>query len=202
MAEQLAKPSKEQVLDLIEAKLKSATLEQVSLSEVAQELGVTSRSIFKQFRTKLEIADALAARQLACLMAEFERNLATGRPEQKLAVFLAGPALHWIQIIEARPGMASVMVTAVSRQRRAVTNFRAFIQEKLQTILEEGQRVGEFRQFDTRLWARTIFDLMAVVGDPRVVQLIPLPEVSSRTDRVVSFILQSVLRETPAESAL
>lgn len=188
------KPSSEQILDQVEHHLIESTLEEVSLPQVARELGVTSRHIFKHFRSKLEIADALASRQISRLMVDFNQRLVTETPKEKLAAFLQGPALHWIRVIETRPGMASVLVTAVGRQRRAVINLREFILEKLQTILEEGQKSGDFRPFDPPACSQAIFDIMAVVADPRVVQLVTLNEVSARKDRVASFIISSVLR--------
>jgi AcrR family transcriptional regulator len=191
----VTKPDKEQILDHIDLHLSSLTLEQISIAQVARELQTSPRHIFRLFRTKIEIADALAVRHIASLMKAFADGLATGSPEQKLAFLLASPSLHWIKTIEGRPGMASVLTGAAGRRRRAIVNLRAFILEKLETILAEGQKAGDFRDFDVLIWARTIFDLMAVVADPRMVHLAQTGEITARADRIVSFILWSVLRD-------
>jgi AcrR family transcriptional regulator len=168
----VTKPDKEQILDHIDLHLSGLTLEQISIAQVARELQTSPRHIFRLFRTKIEIADALAVRHIASLMKAFADGLATGSPEQKLAFLLASPSLHWIKTIEGRPGMASVLTGAA-----------------------EGQKAGDFRDFDVLIWARTMFDLMAVVADPRMVHLAQTGEITARADRIVSFILWSVLRD-------
>ncbi|WP_367571231.1 TetR/AcrR family transcriptional regulator [Pseudorhizobium pelagicum] len=175
-------------------------MERVSVSEVAQELGVSTRYVFKVFRTKLEIADALAARELRRLIDGCERCLAESTSSSvKLSRFLQEPASHWVRTMEVHPGMASVMVTAIERQKRAITSFRVFIAEKVREVTEEGQRFGEFREVDSRQFARTVLDLMSVYGDPRVIHLLNPTEISARSDRVTSFILQAVKHERPVE---
>ncbi len=182
-------PDKDQIISTIEAYLAQTTLEDLSIANVAKDLNVSPRYIFKRFRTKLEMADAVAARHVATLADLINTQTACGRPGEKLETLLR---ILTGSMARMEPTRSAALAIAASRERRALVVFKNQLVSRIEEILVEGQRWQEFKPFDPKITALTIFDLLAAIADPRVIEALPAAELRLKSERIISFIIASV----------
>lgn len=181
--------SADAILDKFEELLLDSAINEISPKLVVQELGCSPRLLFRHFRTKLEVADALAARRLKVLALTLQERCSNGNAVQQLELLLRVLAFWWIDATKNCPGIASVMVLAAERNRRPVMSFKLFVRKQMMEIIEGGVRREEFPKSALQDLPQLALDIITVVADPRIVGLFSHSEIVARGERLIGFIL-------------
>lgn len=157
-------------LDAAEASIRRYGIEKSRLVDVAKKLGVSHSAIYKLFRDKNALMDAVSDRWLLDTEAELARVVRRKAPaERRLrAWFLRLHALK-LEKVKADPELYAAFDLAATRARPFIERHLQVMREQLERMLAEGMAAGEFRRADPKATAQALFLGTAAFHHPRFV---------------------------------
>ena len=168
------------------------------LVDVAKQLGVSHAALYKLFRDKNALMDAVSDRWLLDTEAELEKIVQRKSPAGKRlrAWFLR---LHTLKLgkVKADPELYAAFDRAATGARPFIERHLQVMRDQLETMLVDGMAAGEFRRADPKAMAQTLFLGTAVFHHPRFVLE------HTRQDRVPQLrrVLGLLLAALPANAA-
>jgi AcrR family transcriptional regulator len=185
---------RQQIIEAARIHFKSSGFQKTSVSELAQEIGVTNAYIYRFFESKQAIGEAVCAETLSKLGRQL---LKIGASEQsaiaKLRQFFEATLENgYLLFIEERR-MHDLVSNAVTQNWISVQNHRRLIRAILNDIVTQGRKSGEFERktpIDEVVLALALIQLP--FADPTYMQQKTLPELQIALQSILSLALRSL----------
>lgn len=129
------------------------------ISEIADAAGVADGTIYLYFKSKDDLLISLFEEHMEAIISDLESVLAElSSPEDKLRTFI----ITHLELVATRPKLMQVLTIELRQSARFIKEYspRGFGRylNALGSILEEGQRLGLFRQeLHPRVFRRALF---------------------------------------------
>jgi AcrR family transcriptional regulator len=187
-----------EILDAAEELFGTIGFEKTTVADIAEQLGMTQPNIYRTFKNRRELDEAVVARHLAGVsdtawtIARRERPGDT--PERLFREFNLAIMRNTVSMVVDNFKMFAVCKIA-SRDRWPVVD--AFVEDLIravQYILERGNADGSFAVSDPAATARTIIDAMLKVFHPHLVEIFKNDDLEGSTRRITDLILPAIRR--------
>lgn len=186
---------REAILDAAQARLLRFGYHKTTMSEIADDTGMSAANLYRYFRNKQDLVAECAAR---CM----DERLGRLRAVVRNAAFGACDKLrHYaLEIVDdsheltAADSMMGELVDAVCRDRPDLLHSKfAAHYDLIAEILESGNRSGEFSVADVEATARYIFTTFAFFDVPLFVGLYERREFDERATGVVELLINGLV---------
>jgi AcrR family transcriptional regulator len=190
----VAHERRQQIIEAARIHFKSNGYQKTSVSELAQEIGVTSAYIYRFFESKQAIGEAVCAHTLS----ELGRQLLKIGASELSAIaklrqfFETTLETGYALFIEERK-MHDLVLNAVSHNWVSVQNHRQLIRSVLHDIVTQGRKSGEFERktpIDEVVLALALIQLP--FADPTYMQQKTLPELQTALQSIIGLALRSL----------
>ncbi|MFF3844329.1 TetR family transcriptional regulator [Streptomyces sp. NPDC002328] len=184
----------ERILEATEEVLRRHGPAKATVVDVARALGVSHGSVYRHFRTKAALREAVTkrwldrtSRELAGIAADEDRA-----PETRLRTWLA-------TLFEAKrrkagddPELFATYLVLTGETGAVVGEHLADLTGQLTTIIEAGVASGTFASADPATDARAVFQATARFHDPGYASLWQRPEADPDFEAVVELLLRAL----------
>ncbi|MCQ6553726.1 TetR family transcriptional regulator [Streptomyces sp. C10-9-1] len=183
----------ERILEVTEEVLRRYGPAKATVVDVARALGVSHGSVYRHFRTKAALREAVTHRWL-------------GRTEQALEELTAAPGpapgkLHdWLAtLFEAKrhkagddPELFATYNVLIDESSGVVDQHVTVLEDQVRRILEEGVSAGEFAAPDPAASARAVFAATARFHDPSYAPTWESETAEEEFEQVVGLLLRGL----------
>jgi AcrR family transcriptional regulator len=194
MAENGCLPLRTRILDQARLLFNEHGYSKVSATEISQSLGISKKTLYKEFETKEDILKAVILPKLA-------------NSERDLDAILEDPKLTYIERLREVMTLIGMQYKRVSHVLirdvyahapevwQSITNFRERRVEKFAELLKQGTREGVFRsEIDPQIVMALYQSAVDAMMDPKV--LMELPGTPRTTfEMILTILLQGILRD-------
>jgi TetR/AcrR family transcriptional repressor of the ameABC operon len=159
----------------------------VSIADIATSLGMSPANVFKHFRSKTALVDAIAERHLSDVadrFAAFDEELP---PKEQLLRFVLRLLDSHLQDIQQNPYIFEMVLMTVQAKLDAGHRYRERIVHKLRDIIREGTVEGRYHCSDEQHAANTVADLLASVLHPVLIASDDKDTLVRRATEIVNF---------------
>lgn len=160
----------------------------VSIADIAASLGMSPANVFKHFRTKAALVDAIAERHLedvADRFAAFDDDLP---PQEQLLRFVLRLLDSHLQDIQENPYLFEMVLMTVQAKLDAGNRYRERIVQKLNDIIREGVSRGRYNCANPESAASTVADALASVLHPVLIARDDKDTLVERAQKIVNFV--------------
>jgi AcrR family transcriptional regulator len=188
--------SRARILEAAKACLRRHGSHKLTVTDVARSLGMSHANVYRFFKSKSDILDAIIDEWLTLLETFIEEIAARPLPAAK-RIELVVVDLHrkrkqklledaevfetFKRVVELRPELMA------QRRARITAMFRR--------LLEEGMETGEFRKLDAEAVAVALKDATALFLHPFLIPTTLAQNTEGRAQKVVQYILAGFLQE-------
>ncbi len=168
----------------------------VSIADIAGALNMSPANVFKHFRSKVALADAIAGRHLddaADRFAAFDQKLS---PREQLLRFVLRLLESHLQDIQKNPYIFEMVLSTIEAKLEAGNRYRARIEEKLGEIIREGMAEGRYHCLNAESAAGTVADVLACVLHPILIVREDKETLVHRAEDIVCFV-DAALQNNP-----
>ena len=182
------------ILDAAQARLLRFGYHKTTMSEIAEDAGMSAANLYRYFKNKQDIVAECTAR---CVDERLERLRVVVRDEALSACDkLRRYALELVddshELTEA-DSMMGELVDAVTRERPDLLHSKFAVHyDLIAEILESGNRSGEFSVADVRSASQHIFAAFAIFDVPLFVGLYERREFEERAAGVVDLLINGL----------
>ncbi len=160
----------------------------VSIADIAGALNMSPANVFKHFRSKVALVDAIAGRHLdnaTDRFAAFDQKLP---PKEQLLRFVLRLLESHLQDIQKNPYIFEMVLSTIEAKLEAGKRYRARIEEKLGEIIREGVADGRYHCRNPESAARTVADVLACVLHPILIAREDKETLVHRAEDIVCFV--------------
>ncbi|KRB54115.1 TetR family transcriptional regulator [Rhizobium sp. Root708] len=185
---QRAEETREDILSMAELLFRQRGFAAVSIADIASSLGMSPANVFKHFRSKASLADAIAERHLgkaADRFAAFDEALP---PHEQLLRFVLRLLDGHLQDIKENPYIFEMVLATIDAKLDAGNRYRERIIQKLEDIIRDGIASGRYRCSNLRDAAVTVSDVLASVLHPVLIARDDKDTLVRRAQHIVSFV--------------
>jgi AcrR family transcriptional regulator len=180
--------TRDRILQAVSRLSRELGIDEISLTDVAHEAGITRTALYNYFPDKAALLLAFTERVTSYFIESFERELrGDAPPAERLRVFvrlqLDGLLAH------PHPGPADLSAALGPDTYQRLAHHVAPMQDILKGIIEAGVRAGDFHPVDPAETARMI---LAVIGAQRVPLLSGDVTVDRAAETVSGFVLRAL----------
>jgi AcrR family transcriptional regulator len=151
--------SRDQILDVAVEVLRRHGLEKTGVVDVARALGMSHGSIYRHFKSKNALFDAVAERWLATVSEPLAAIAESRRgPEARLRLWFETLVKQKRRGVLEDPELFAVYYAVAETAHGAVRSHGAELKRQLVAILADGVAKGEFRVIQAELAAVAVFD--------------------------------------------
>ncbi|MFF8847399.1 TetR family transcriptional regulator [Streptomyces sp. NPDC015127] len=184
----------ERILEATEEVLRRYGPAKATVVDVARALGVSHGSVYRHFRTKAALREAVTERWLG--RAEVALAEITGAPQRTAPEKL----VDWFSALFAAkrhkagddPELFATYGVLIDENSGVVDRHLDAMLGQLRQIVEEGVRAGDFADTDPVATARALFDATARFHDPAYAPEWRKPTVDAEFDAVVGLLLRGL----------
>jgi len=161
---------KRAALDAAEAAIRRYGIDRFKLVDVAEQLDVSHSALYKLFRDKNALMDAVSDRWLLDIEADLQvvaqRKTSAAKKLREWFV-----RLHKLKLekVKADPELYAAFDAAASGARPFIERHLSVMRAQLETMLAEGLETGELPRIDVKAMARALFLGTAAFHHPRFV---------------------------------
>lgn len=157
-------------LDAAEAAIRRYGIEKCRLVDVARKLGVSHSALYKLFRDKNALMDAVSDRWLLDTEAELEVIARRKAPVGKrLRAWFVRLHLLKLEKVKADPKLYAAFDLAATRARPFIERHLKVMRDQLERMLAEGVAAREIARADPKIMAQALFLGTAAFHHPRFV---------------------------------
>ncbi|MFG3494031.1 TetR family transcriptional regulator [Streptomyces sp. NPDC047928] len=184
----------ERILEATEEVLRRYGPAKATVVDVARVLGVSHGSVYRHFRTKAALREAVTQRWLSrAEVALAEMIAASDEPApRKLRAWFT-------DLFDAKrrkagddPELFATFGVLIEGSSGVVEHHLDVLVDQIRTIVEEGVREGEFTAPDPASTARALFDAMSRFHDPVHASEWRRPTIDAEFDAVVDLVLRGL----------
>ncbi len=183
-----AEETREDILSMAELLFRQRGFVAVSIADIAASLGMSPANVFKHFRSKAALVDAIAERHLgnvAHRFAAFDEDLP---PNEQLLRFVLRLLDSHLQDLQQNPYIFEMVLMTVQSKLDAGNRYRERIVQKLEDIVKEGVQKGRYHCANPQDAAGTIADVLASVLHPVLIARDDKDTLVQRAKQIVTFV--------------
>ncbi|GAA2258056.1 TetR family transcriptional regulator [Streptomyces ruber] len=181
------------ILEATEEVLRRHGPAKATVVDVARALGVSHGSVYRHFRTKAALREAVTERWLDRTSASLSGIVAEdGDPEARLRTWFT-------TLFEAKrhkagddPELFATYMVLIGEHSAVVDRHIADLTGQLTTIVEDGVRRGVFASASPAVTARAVFDATGRFHDPCYVRDWEQPGIDDEFEAVVGLVLRGL----------
>lgn len=183
-----AEETREEILNIAENLFRTHGFASVTIADIANELSMSPANVFKHFRTKTSLVDAIATRAIEKTLQEL-RALKRDSPAPERLRALAHYLMreHLAGQIDA-PYVFEMILVTIREELDCGERFREMVVEMIAEIVSAGVREGAYHVEDVRRTASATFDALACVIHPVMIGLEKADIMATRCDEVVTLV--------------
>jgi AcrR family transcriptional regulator len=191
---------RDQIIEAAKTRFWHYGFAKTTMAEVAKDCGMSPGNLYRFFPGKLDIAEAIAR-------AEFERHQEQLRavvreagksPRERLRTFFFEELRHTYLMLEKNPRIHE-MAVVIAHERPEYSNWMYAEERKLLVeVLEDGERVGEFRATDRDLTAEMMQSATMKFRFPQLWSKLTLPKLERELEGVLELLIDGL---GPAQSS-
>ncbi|MGK6317725.1 TetR family transcriptional regulator [Neorhizobium sp. DT-125] len=138
------------------------------VERLASAVSVSEAFIFRHFRTRIDLADALGQYVMQQLKSDLQALPSSGSSIGDLRLLFTELCERYSRSRRLTPGLLDAMVIAIEKNGRAAQAYSRFLEETVVQIIVQGQRSGEIRVTNSRQTAAVIFNSLMALSDPHL----------------------------------
>ncbi|QLF71206.1 TetR/AcrR family transcriptional regulator [Peteryoungia desertarenae] len=161
-----AEETREEILNTAEALFRINGYVNTSIADIATKLGMSPANVFKHFRSKTTLIDAIGARTIKRLMAEassLDKSIAA--PDRLRNMVLQLKDCHIRQLSE-HPFIFEVILVTIRDELECSALYNSMMVNIIKDIIEAGIAEGFYRTQDARKAAQTAYLALTSVMHP------------------------------------
>ncbi|MBP1846448.1 AcrR family transcriptional regulator [Rhizobium petrolearium] len=136
------------------------------MKRLASAVSVSEAFIFRHFRTRIDLADALGQYVMRQLKSDLQALPSSGSSIGDLRLLFSELCERYLRSRRLTPGLLDAMIIAIEKNGRTAQAYLRFLEEKVAEIIARGQRAGEIRLTNNRQTAAVIFNSLMALSDP------------------------------------
>lgn len=183
-----AEETREDILTMAELLFRQRGFVAVSIADIAASLGMSPANVFKHFRSKSALVDAIAERHLgdvADRFASFDDDIP---PKEQLLRFVLRLLDSHLEDIQQNPYLFEMVLMTVEAKLDAAVRYRERIVQKLDDIIREGIAGGRYHCVSPEDAAGTVADVLASVLHPVLIVRDDKDTLVRRAQHIVNFV--------------
>lgn len=160
----------------------------VSIADIAGALNMSPANVFKHFRSKVALVDAIAGRHLDNAAERFVPLDQDMPAKEQLLRFVLRLLEGHLQDIQKSPYIFEMVLSTIEAKLEAGNRYRACIEEKLGEIIRKGMAEGRYHCRDPEHAAHTVADVLACVLHPILIVRDDKETLVRRAGEIVGFV--------------
>ncbi|MEU5958517.1 TetR family transcriptional regulator [Streptomyces sp. NPDC047525] len=185
----------ERILEATEDMLRRHGAAKATVVDVARALGVSHGTVYRHFRTKAELREAVTKRWLDRTSESLSGIVSAPEPpETKLRQWLAGLFAAKQHKAGDDPELFATYTVLTGENSGVVDRHITDLTDQLATIIQEGVTQGAFTASDAASTARAVFDATNRFHDPAYAGEWSKPGIESAFTAVVDLVVRGLRR--------
>lgn len=183
-----AEETREEILNTAERMFRAQGYASVSIADIATELSMSPANVFKHFRTKTSLVDAIATRAIEQTLNAL-KALASDRPAPERLYALAQHLMdeHLSEQVDA-PFVFEMILVTITEELDCGDRFRQIVVGMIGEIIAAGVEEGAYHADDIPRLANATFDALACVIHPVMTGMEKADIMATRCREVVRLI--------------
>lgn len=183
-----AEETREEILNTAEALFRTNGYASVTIADISTDLGMSPANVFKHFRTKTSLVDAIATRAIEqTLRVVNALDTQTPAPERLLALANYMMQSH-LNKIHDTPYVFEMILVTVREKLDCGERFRAMMVDTITRIIRSGIDEGTYVVEDVPRFAEAAFNALACVIHPVMICNEQADILATRCREVVGLI--------------
>ncbi|AIC28756.1 MULTISPECIES: TetR family transcriptional regulator [Rhizobium] len=183
-----AEETREDILSMAEMLFRERGYVAVSIADIAGALNMSPANVFKHFRSKVALVDAIAGRHLDNAAERFIPLDQDMPAKEQLLRFVLRLLEGHLQDIQKSPYIFEMVLSTIEAKLEAGNRYRACIEEKLGEIIRKGMAEGRYHCRDPEHAAHTVADVLACVLHPILIVRDDKETLVRRAGEIVGFV--------------
>ncbi|PDT31819.1 TetR family transcriptional regulator [Rhizobium sp. L9] len=183
-----AEETRQDILSMAEMLFRERGFAAVSIADISAALRMSPANVFKHFRSKVALVDAIAGRHLDNAAERFvplDQNMPA---KEQLLRFVLRLLEGHLQDIQKNPYIFEMVLSTIEAKLEAGNRYRARIEEKLGEIIRKGMVEGRYHCRDPQRAAQTVADVLACVLHPVLIVRDDTETLVRRAEEIVGFV--------------
>ena len=183
-----AEETREDILNMAETLFRTHGYASVTIADIAAELSMSPANVFKHFRTKASLVDAIATRAIQETINEL-KILDQNKPAPVRLYELAHHLMdeHLADQKDA-PFVFEMIQVTIREELDCGERFREMVVETIAEIIRAGESEGLYQVTDIYRYASAAFDALACVIHPVMLGMENTDKLATRCKEVVNLI--------------
>jgi TetR/AcrR family transcriptional repressor of the ameABC operon len=183
-----AEETREEILNTAEKLFRTHGYASVTIADIAAELSMSPANVFKHFRTKTSLVDAIATRAIEQTLHAL-KALASDKPAPERLYALAHHLMqeHLAEQKDA-PFVFEMILVTITEELDCGDRFREIVVGMIADIIQAGIREGIYHADDVPRLANATFDALACVIHPVMTGMEKADIMATRCQEVVRLI--------------
>lgn len=183
-----AEETREEILNTAEKLFRSHGYANVTIADIASELSMSPANVFKHFRTKTSLVDAIATRAIEQTLHAL-KALASDKPAPERLCALAHQLMqeHLSGQMDA-PFVFEMILVTITEELDCGDRFREIVVGMIADIISAGVQEGVYHVDDVPRLANATFDALACVIHPVMTGMEKADIMATRCKEVVNLI--------------
>jgi TetR/AcrR family transcriptional repressor of the ameABC operon len=183
-----ADETRAEILNTAEALFRSHGYASVTIADIAAELGMSPANVFKHFRSKSSLVDAIATRSIEKTL-QVLKTLDGKAPASERLFALAHDLMQsHLKKIEEAPYIFEMILVTVREELDCGERFQEIMIETISQIIQAGVDEGTYFVADVDRFAQAAFNALACVIHPVMIANEKADILATRCREVVALI--------------
>ncbi|WP_113144129.1 TetR family transcriptional regulator [Rhizobium sp. CECT 9324] len=183
-----AEETREDILNMAETLFRAHGYASVTIADIAAELAMSPANVFKHFRTKASLVDAIATRAIQETIGEL-KILDQNKPAPVRLYELARHLMdEHLSDQKDAPFVFEMIQVTIREELDCGERFREMVVETIAEIIRAGEREGLYKVTDIPRYANVAFDALACVIHPVMLGMENKDKLATRCKEVVNLV--------------
>jgi len=183
-----AEETRGEILDTAEELFRTYGFASVSIADIATDLSMSPANVFKHFRTKTSLVDAIAARAIEQKVHELAQLDRTPSPRERILALATHLMMDHLNGRKDAPFVFEMILVTIKEELDCGERFRHMIVDMLAQIIRDGAADGTYHVDDVDKFANAAFDALVCVIHPVMIGLEKPDILATRCNQVVGLI--------------
>jgi TetR/AcrR family transcriptional repressor of the ameABC operon len=183
-----ADETRAEILNTAEALFRSHGYPSVTIADIAADLGMSPANVFKHFRTKSSLVDAIATRSIEKTLQVLKTLDEKAPASQRLHALAHEVMQSHLTKINDTPYIFEMILVTVREELDCGERFQAMMIEAIAQIIQAGIDEGTYAVADVHRFAEAAFNALACVIHPIMIVNEKADNLATRCREVVGLI--------------
>ncbi len=183
-----AEETREDILEAAEALFRARGIAKSSVADIAEGLGMSPANVFKHFRSKTALVDAICDRHIARMIGRFDTLDAPAPPPAKLGIVVRRLMQAHLEDIRENPFFLEIVFLVAKTELESGFHYRRLIEELFFKLVRDGVEAGIYHCADCRATSRHVAACFAGVLHPVFLAHESQAALDERLDGLVALV--------------